>query len=306
MKLYNSKILVFVLTLNILVTSLSNEHNNNNEPHSTPHHTQTNRSLCECDKQSSIYDNDADMKSVKENFHRQTSQRFEEYEERMKEKRQKRKEQRDKNIQKIIKKDKMEKKLAEKIEKGCLMCGCGLGGVAASVGIFGTVAVKELTKAAIATATELTKETGSAAMVEAAAKGAEAGKEFVIAKLQEMGISTLGRKELGTYITATNYTDFTNIARAISIEYQTDSCLFGGSVPVADNSVCRWVWEKYAAAKKITEVLQRKHFSTNESIKVAVKSVVSEAETVAERAVKTATEQAIEASTLAAESTYAG
>ncbi|CDO61824.1 rifin, partial [Plasmodium reichenowi] len=53
---------------------------------------------------------------------------FEEYEERMKDKRQKRKEERDKNIEAIIEKDKMEKSLAEKVEKGCLKCGCTLGG----------------------------------------------------------------------------------------------------------------------------------------------------------------------------------
>ncbi|KOB86705.1 hypothetical protein PFDG_02473 [Plasmodium falciparum Dd2] len=83
------------------------------------------------------------MKNVKENFDRQTSQRFEEYEERIKDKRQKRKEERDKNIQKIILKDKMEKTLAEKVEKACLRCGCGcgLGGLAAGVGIIGPVAV---------------------------------------------------------------------------------------------------------------------------------------------------------------------
>ncbi|CDO62050.1 rifin [Plasmodium reichenowi] len=127
MKLYYSKILLFVLTLNILLTSSSYVYNNN-EQQTTHHPTQTNRSLCECNTQSSIYDNDADMKSVKENFDRQTSQRFEEYEERKKDKRQKRKEERDKNIKKIIDKDKMEKSLAEKVEKGCLRCGCALGG----------------------------------------------------------------------------------------------------------------------------------------------------------------------------------
>ncbi|SOV83881.1 rifin PIR protein, putative [Plasmodium reichenowi] len=127
MKLHYSKILVCILPLTIFVTSSSNE-NTHKKLHTTPHHTQTNRSLCECDTQSSIYDKDAEMKSVKENFHRQTSQRFEEYKERMKEKRQKRKEQRDKNIQEIIDKDKMDKSLAEKIEKGCLRCGCALGG----------------------------------------------------------------------------------------------------------------------------------------------------------------------------------
>ncbi|KYN92983.1 rifin, partial [Plasmodium reichenowi] len=105
------------------------------------------RLLSEKDMQSSSYDNDADIKSVMQQFDDHTSQRFEEYEERMKDKRQKHKEKRDKNIEQIIKKDKMDKSLAEKVEIGCLRCGCGLGGVAASVGIFGSVAVNELTKA---------------------------------------------------------------------------------------------------------------------------------------------------------------
>ncbi|SOV76013.1 rifin PIR protein, putative [Plasmodium reichenowi] len=126
MKLYYFKILLFVLILNILLTSY--HVNTHKKPSITPHHTQTNRSLCESDTQSSLCNNDADMKSVKENFHRQTSQRFEEYKERMKDKREKRKEERDKNIQKIIEKDKREKSLEEKIEKGCLKCGGVFGG----------------------------------------------------------------------------------------------------------------------------------------------------------------------------------
>ncbi|CDO61966.1 rifin [Plasmodium reichenowi] len=129
MKLPYSNILLFFLQLNILVTLY--HVNTNNKPYITTHHKPIyiSRVLSECDTESSICDKDEDMESVKEIFERQTSQRFEEYQERMKEKRQKRKEQRDKNIQEIIKKDKMEKKLAEKIEKGCLKCGCGLGGV---------------------------------------------------------------------------------------------------------------------------------------------------------------------------------
>ncbi|ETW35098.1 hypothetical protein PFTANZ_04199 [Plasmodium falciparum Tanzania (2000708)] len=128
MKLHYSKILLFSLPLNILLTSY--HVHSKNKPHTTPHHTPTttSRVLSECDTQSSIHDNDEEINSVKEVFDRQTSQRFEEYQERMKEKRQKRKEQRDKNIKKIIEKDKMEKSLAEKVEKGCLRCGCALGG----------------------------------------------------------------------------------------------------------------------------------------------------------------------------------
>ncbi|ETW46267.1 hypothetical protein PFMALIP_05673 [Plasmodium falciparum MaliPS096_E11] len=128
MKLNYTKILLFFFPLNILVTSY--HAHNKTKPFITPHHTPiyTSRVLSECNLYMPNYDYDADMKSVKENFERQTSQRFEEYEERMKEKRQKCKEQCDKDIQQIILKDKMDKSLAQKIEKGCLRCGCALGG----------------------------------------------------------------------------------------------------------------------------------------------------------------------------------
>ncbi|CDO62073.1 rifin [Plasmodium reichenowi] len=128
MKLHYPKILLFALPLNILLILYA--YNNKNKSYSTPHHTPiyTSRVLSECDTQSSIYHKDADMKSVKQQFDDRTSQRLREYDERLQDKRQKHKEQRDKNIQKIIEEDKMEKSLAEKIEKGCLKCGCGLGG----------------------------------------------------------------------------------------------------------------------------------------------------------------------------------
>ncbi|CDO61960.1 rifin, partial [Plasmodium reichenowi] len=160
-----------------------------NKPSITSHHTPryTSRVLSECDTESSICDKDEDMESVKEIFERQTSQRFEEYEERMKEKRQKRKEQRDKNIQKIIKKDRMEKKLAEKIEKGCLMCGCGLGSVAGSVGLFGGIIINIWKPAALAAAIKAALEEGAAYISDAGAKaGIQAGNNAVIAGLKRM------------------------------------------------------------------------------------------------------------------------
>ncbi|ETW39109.1 hypothetical protein PFTANZ_00171, partial [Plasmodium falciparum Tanzania (2000708)] len=137
MKLHYTKILLFFFPLNILLTSY--HAHNKNKPSITPHHTRTttSRLLSEYDTESSIYDSDEEINSVKEIFERQTSRRFEEYEERMITQRQKYKEQRDKDIQKIILKDKMEKNLAKKIEKGCLRCGCGLGSVAGSIGLFG-------------------------------------------------------------------------------------------------------------------------------------------------------------------------
>ncbi|CAC9696404.1 rifin PIR protein,putative [Plasmodium sp. DRC-Itaito] len=128
MKLHYFKILLFFILLSILVT-LYQVHNKN-EPSITTHHTPTttSRVLSESDTQSSNYDNNPQMKSVMQQFVDRTSQRLREYDERMREKRQKRKEERDKNIQEIIEKDKMDKSLADKVEKGCLKCGCGLGG----------------------------------------------------------------------------------------------------------------------------------------------------------------------------------
>ncbi|SOV84062.1 rifin PIR protein, putative [Plasmodium reichenowi] len=271
MKLHCSKILLFVLPINILLKLSSNAHNKN-KPSITPHHTPTttSRVLSEKDIRSTNYDNDPQMKRVKQQFDDRTSQRFEEYEERMQEKRQKRKEERDENIKKIIEKDKMEKSLTEKVEIGCLRCGCGLGGVAASVGIFGTVAVKELTKAALVAAEK-------AAIAEGALAGEaariQAVKSAVIAGIKkEFGVSIQGVQELQSLFTANIYTDASKITRAISIEYKTDRCLFSG--PTSDNSICTWVLDKSAAARKV----QRSSVSTNTLIKEAVENIISEAE----------------------------
>ncbi|SOS76180.1 rifin [Plasmodium sp. gorilla clade G1] len=162
MKLHYPKILLFALPLNILV--ISSHENNKNKPNFTTRHTSitTSRVLSECDLHMPNYDDDADMKSVKDNFDRQTSQRFEEYEERMITNRQKYKEQCEKDIKRIILKDKIEKSFTEKVEKGCLRCGFGLGGVAAGVGIFGAIAVNEWTKAATAAAVQNGIEAGIA------------------------------------------------------------------------------------------------------------------------------------------------
>ncbi|SOS79545.1 PIR protein, putative [Plasmodium sp. gorilla clade G1] len=152
MKVHYINILLFALPLNILVT-LCHKHNQRNHK-STTLHTQNNRSLCECELYAPAnYDSDTEMKSVMENFSKQTQQRFHEYDERMKTTRQKCREQCDKEIQKIILKDKLEKELmdkfatlqtdiqsdaipicvceksiADKVEKGCLRCGGLLGG----------------------------------------------------------------------------------------------------------------------------------------------------------------------------------
>ncbi|EWC73416.1 surface antigen [Plasmodium falciparum UGT5.1] len=297
MKLHYSKILLFCLPLNILV-SLSYAHNKN-KLYITPHtKSTTSRVLSECNIESSIYDKDEEIKSVKGTFDRQMSQRFEEYEEHMKDKRKKCKEQRDKNVQEIIEKDRMDKSLAQKVEKVCLRCGCALGGVAASVGIFGGLGIYGWKSAATATA-----------MAEGAAAGKAAGEavripatiDAVISGLEQMGVSILNGQPLKTFFTSTNYTNVTKIARVINSEYQTDSCLFGGSGPATDNSICTWVTEQ---SKSVANI-RGKTFSTYESIKTGVENIVSQAETVAERAVETATDEAIQRSIGVVDAKYA-
>ncbi|EWC90918.1 hypothetical protein PFNF54_00162 [Plasmodium falciparum NF54] len=128
------------------------------------------------------------------------------------------KEQCDKEIQKIILKDKLEKELmdkfdtlhtdiqsdaiptcvcekslADKVEKGCLRCGYGLGTVAPTVGLIGAIAVNEWTKAATAAATQ---------------KGIEAGINVVIDTLKRLfNIEVVTDLKWKTLITAQNYTD---------------------------------------------------------------------------------------------------
>ncbi|SOS76409.1 rifin [Plasmodium sp. gorilla clade G1] len=232
MKLHYFKILLFSLLLNILV--LASYENNKNKPYVTLYaRTITLRVLSECDIKTSIYDNDEDMKSLKENFDRQMSQRFEEYKEHMIEKRKKCKEQCDKDIQKIILKDKIEKSLEEKMEKGCLRCGCGLGVVAASIGLLGTAVVNELKRAAMAAAIE-TAIAGSEAQGAAAAH--TAGLAKFIAGLKAWSIDKLGIGSLESFFTEAPFTQFSKLPNVIHQEYQTICGLTSsGSKPFCNN-----------------------------------------------------------------------
>ncbi|ETW63742.1 hypothetical protein PFMC_00378 [Plasmodium falciparum CAMP/Malaysia] len=185
--------------------------------------------------------------------------------------RQKYKEQRDKDIQKIILKDKMEKNLAEKIEKGCLRCGCGLGSVAGSIGLFGAVAINIWKPGAITAAIEKALEL-KAAYISATAEAARilAGKEAVIEGLKKMGISTLGGKNLGTYFATTRYKNVASIAQAV-YEQHYKTCTLGslkeGFTPVGDPSrdilFCQSVWQQTSVVSTTNrgisykEVIQR-------------------------------------------------
>ncbi|SOS80821.1 rifin [Plasmodium sp. gorilla clade G1] len=302
MKLYYTKILLFSLPLNILV--LSTYAHNKKKQYITQRHAPTtiSRVLSECDKYTSIYNDDTEMKSVKENFDRQTSQRFDEYEEHMKVKRQKRKEERDKNIQEIIEKDKMEKSLAEKIEKGCVRCGCALGGVAASVGLFGELGIYGWNAAATATAMA---EGAAAAKAAGEAAYIAEGIKAVISGLDELGVSTLNGQKLVSYITQNTYNNASLIFNAIRDEYQPSLCFFSTGSSVPRQPFCSLAIKKFVAAQKIPEMTRVRAFSMNDVIETAVETIVSNAQTPAAAAAKKATDEAIQRSIAVVDAKYA-
>ncbi|KNG74076.1 rifin [Plasmodium falciparum IGH-CR14] len=291
MKLHYTKLLLFFFTLNILLTSY--HAHNKNKPSITPHHTRstTSRLLSEYDTESSIYDSDEEIDSVKEIFERQTSRRFEEYEERMITQRQKYKEQRDKDIQKIIHKDKMEKNLAEKIEKGCLRCGCGLAGVAGSIGLFGAVAINIWKPGAITAAIAKAIAEGTANISAAGVEAGEVtGKELVITGLKRMGISTLDNKLLESYFAKISYKKVASIAQAV-YQQHFEKCEFGslkqGFTAVGDRSrdihFCQSVWNQAPAVSRPGE-----HISRIDFIQRTVQNIFTKAEEPANAAAKIA------------------
>ncbi|SOS81719.1 PIR protein, putative [Plasmodium sp.] len=260
MKIHYVNILLFALPLNIFA-------HNKNKPHIVLHTPtkkpiKSHRTLCECELYTSIYDNDQEMKKLMENFDRQISQRFHEYDEHMKDKRQKCKEQCNKDIQKIILQDKIEKELAEhfsaletkidtndiptcvcekslsdKMEKTCLKCTQNLGGIVVpSSGVLGGIAelaISVCKPKAIAAAIAIAKEAGEAA---GAAKGAAKGLEAVISGLKTFGIDDLSPGILETFFSTRLYNDVSSLPRVIYEKYQITCDLW--DVSTSSNPVC--------------------------------------------------------------------
>ncbi|SCM18870.1 PIR protein, putative [Plasmodium sp.] len=290
MKLHYTKILLFFFALNILLTSY--HAHNKNKSSITPHHTRstTSRLLSEYDTESSIYDSDEEINSVKEIFERQMSQRFEEYEERMITQRQKYKEQRDKDIQKIILKDKMEKNLAEKIEKGCLRCGCGLAGVAGSIGLFGGVAINLWKPGALEAAIKAALD--AAAIDISAAANAAGAAEIIKSIKSKYFVDELGVTVLKSFFHAKKYNDVTNITQAVQKLY-FEKCITRSSgslgLPFSDANrhipICQSVWQQTSVVSQ-----PRQYITTEEVIKRTVETMMSEAEGTANAAAEAATE----------------
>ncbi|KNC37477.1 rifin [Plasmodium falciparum RAJ116] len=206
------------------------------------------------------YDNDPQMKEVMDNFNKQTQQRFHEYNDLMIEKRQKCKEQCDKVSQKIILKDKLEKQmeqqlttletkidtddiptciceksLADKVEKGCLKCGYGLGTVAASIGLFGGLGTYGWEIAATSTAIAATKVAAEQAGIEA---GHLAGAKAVIDGLfEKLRLEKLFDIPLIHAITKDNYFDVARISKGVKQHYLS---LFAEESTCENNYVCSY------------------------------------------------------------------
>ncbi|EWC90557.1 hypothetical protein PFNF54_00604, partial [Plasmodium falciparum NF54] len=196
------------------------------------------------------------MKEVMVKFSKQTQQRFHEYDERMVEKRMQCKDKCDKEIQKIILKDKMEKELmdkfatlqtdiqsdaiptcvcekslADKVEKGCLRCGYGLGTVAPTVGLIGSVAVHVWKPKALEAAIAKAIAEGTADIAAAAeAAGKARGMEFVIKALKHFGVENFFPGICDTISSTGNYTKVTEFVNTIYSKYNGTCNLMRSSI----------------------------------------------------------------------------
>ncbi|SOS81628.1 PIR protein, putative [Plasmodium sp.] len=322
MKVLYISILLFALPLNILVDYPKNTYYRLHIP------TTTLRLLCECDIYTSMYDNDPEMKAVMENYNRQTSDRFKEYDERMQDKRQKCKEQCDKEIQKIVLKDKLEKELTQKFstletnidtndmptcickkslldktEKYCLNCGLGIGSgvlqASSLLGGIGEVALDAWKAAALVTAEELAAEAGAAAgkdaLIPAAIKAVIEGLE------KAFPMKELGFGKLESLIHVRTYADAELISDAINLHYNT-KCVILRSV--SDPSLCN-SFEKFGFVEGYNHVNVLTKTAIREEVTKVIAGAKNTAEATAEAATERVTASLTAQNTVAVNATYA-
>ncbi|KOB85071.1 hypothetical protein PFDG_00460, partial [Plasmodium falciparum Dd2] len=181
---------------------------------------------------------------------------------------------------------------------GCLMCGCGLGSVAGSIGLFGGVAINIWKPVALKAAIAKAITEGTADIAAAGVKAGEVtGKEAVIEGLKKMGISTLDGKDLGNYFATTPYEKVASIAQAV-YEQNIKTCTFGslkeGFIPVGDGSrdslFCQSVWQQTSVVSKTGQ-----YISPKEVIEKTLQNIVTQAEEPANVAAEIARESATNA-----------
>ncbi|EUR82111.1 hypothetical protein PFBG_00152 [Plasmodium falciparum 7G8] len=326
MKVHYINILLFALPLNILVNSKKNTYIKYNTLNTKL--IRAHRTLCECELNApQNYVNDPEMKAVMQNFDRQTSQRFHEYNERMQEKSKKCKEQCDEDIQKIILKDKLEKQMEEhfsaleanletndipkcvceksledKMEKACLRCTQNLGGIVApSSGVLGGIGEFGLSvwkPAALEAAKEFAEKAGAAA---GKAAGEAKGVDVVIYFLKGLGVEELIpgiSKSIGNKIT---YYDVAKISEII-LQKKNAMCHVG----VSGKSIC----DNIAVNFKLIPNGSYNPPPTKEAITNVVTVFVDKAklsaDTEAANVIKATSSKIIAKQTTAINTTYAG
>ncbi|SPJ10043.1 rifin PIR protein,putative [Plasmodium sp. DRC-Itaito] len=238
MKAHYFNILLLAFPLNILVYNQRNHK-------SIPQYIPNNRSLCECDLYMPNYDNDPKMKSVMDNFNKQTQQRFHEYDERMIQKRMQCKYQCDKEIQKIILKDKLEKQMAEqfttlhtdiqsdaiptciceksiadKMEKGCLRCGGILGAAMPELGVMGATALYALSQWKTGALLAATRAAMHEGVVKGVAAGNALGMKIITAGLEALDLKILGIKNFKSFFIKGYIIDVPKVAKMIADQRQ--------------------------------------------------------------------------------------
>ncbi|SCM18918.1 PIR protein, putative [Plasmodium sp.] len=325
MKFNYTNILLFALPLNILLT-LCHVYNQRNHKRTTPNHTQTNRSLCECKLYSPAnYDSDPQMKKVMENFNKQTQQRLRDYDDRMIEKRMQCKDKCDKEIQKIILKDKLEKQmeqqlttletkidtndiptciceksLSDKMEKECLKCAQNLGGIVApSTGVLGEIAALAVNawkntalKAAIAAA----QKAGDAAGV---AAGEAAGKKAVIVALKLFEVHNLFPNIYNAFLETRHYADVKKFYAAIVSGHAQKCESLDYSVPM--DPTCKTFQFKIGMRTLDSNTVEPASYYVPETLDSVVEGIKEAADSEAAKVAASKTAEAIETNTKAIE-----
>ncbi|ETW46107.1 hypothetical protein PFMALIP_05831 [Plasmodium falciparum MaliPS096_E11] len=175
-----------------------------------------------------------------------------------------------------------EKSLADKVEKGCLRCGYGLGTVAPTVGLIGSVAVhawKPLAlKATIEKALELNAATiASAAQAAGKIAGEAKGVDVVISALEQLGIKKLCPELLKSIGNKITYYDVEKISKIIIGKYEAN-CAW--NITSATQAMCTDVGTKF----KLIGNASGDFFPTGPGITRKVYDIVDNATSSAQRA----------------------
>ncbi|EWC77999.1 surface antigen, partial [Plasmodium falciparum UGT5.1] len=126
-----------------------------------------------------------------------------------------------------------EKSLADKVEKGCLRCGYGLGTVAPTVGLIGSVAVNAWKAAELVTAKKLAAEAGAAAGLKA---GDALGMKIVTEGLRTLGVEDVCPEIFKSILKISHYSKVKDFAGAI-FEKKSQACS-AGNLSRANRAMC--------------------------------------------------------------------